>query len=141
MQQETLPFTQDTSDQEILSSCQTFKDALRLALSKSGKSAQVVALLLTERGFKIDESTLSLSLAKNPSQKKNFPSEALDAFMEMTNDIPRRYLALKAGCILVRIKSEVEKELEQERALRIKAEEKVQNFIEILNKSNVSLFK
>ena len=106
--QENLPFPGQTADGEILAGCKNFKDSLRMSLLKSGKSAKVVAIQLQERGHKIDEPTLSLALSENPSQKKNFPSEAVDDFIDLTTDIPRRYLALRGGCTLVRIKSEVE---------------------------------
>lgn len=123
---------QDTSDQEILINCKTFKDALRMALKKSGRSANVIALELQERGHKIDESMLSQVLAENPSQKKNFPSEAVDDFIAVTNNIPTRYLALKQGYGLVRLKSELEIENEKLKAQLEEEKKKLETIKEFL---------
>lgn len=106
-----LPLPQGVTEQELLM-CKNFRDALRLAYQKSGKSFKVLALELQERGHNIDESTLSLSLSDTPSQKKNFPAEALDDFMDLTSNIPLRYLAIRGGFGLVRLKSVVEHENE-----------------------------
>lgn len=126
---------QDTSDQEILLTCKTFKDSLRMALKKSGRSAKVVALELQERGHKIDEATLSLALSENPSQKKNFPPEAIDDFIAVTNSIPLRYMALRQGYGLVRLKSELEMENE-----KLKAQlEKYELAFEVLRNNGIAL--
>jgi len=128
--QTKLQFSDEISDRDILSQCKTFRDALRLSREKSGKSEKVIAIELDERGHKIDQSTLSLSLSDHPSQKKNFPTEAIDDFISLTTDIPRRYLALKGGCALVRLKSDVELENEK---LRIALSEKDRELSVITN--------
>jgi hypothetical protein len=128
--QEKLALSMDISDREIAAQCKTFRDALRMAREKSGKSEKVITLELEERGHKIDQSTLSLSLSDNPSQKKNFPAEAVTDFIDITNDIPLRYLAMKRGFGLIRLKSEVE--LENER-LRSELEEKNKELSVITN--------
>lgn len=116
MYQARLPLNEIT-DLEILSTCHNFKQALRFSAQKSSpKSLKVIALELSERGHKVDEGTLSLWLSDDPAQKKNFPPEAIDDFIELTTDIPRRYLALKGGYGLVRLKSDVELENEQLKA-------------------------
>ena len=129
---------QDTSDNEILIACKNWKDALRMALKKSGRSAKVIALELQERGHNIDESTLSLALSENPSQKKNFPSEAVDDFIAVTNNIPTRYLALKQGYGLVRLKSELEMENERLKAQIEEKDKKYKTIVEFLKDSGVT---
>ena len=130
---------QDTSDQEIIRECKSFKDALRMAAKKSGRSMKVIALELQERGHKIDEATLSLSLSENPSQKKNFPSEAIDDFITVTNNIPTRYLALKQGYGLVRLKSELEMENEKLKEQLEEERKKLDIIKEFMRDSGVSL--
>ena len=134
--QEKLPLSEETADQEILIRCKTFKDALRLAREKSGKSEQLISYELNDKGHKIDQSTLSLALSDNPSQKKNFPTEAIDDFVNITNEIPLRYLALKRGYGLIKLKSTLELELEKERAEKEELQKKLTYFEELISKVN-----
>lgn len=131
--QSNLPLPQEVTEKE-LESCGSFKDSLRLAYKKSGKSYKVLALELQERGHTIDESTLSLSLSETPSQKKNFPSEAVDDFMSLTSNIPLRYLALKNGCGLVRLKSVIEHENEMLKAQLAEKEKELQVITDFMKK-------
>lgn len=132
--QEKLPIPEDTTDQEILIRCTSFKDALRLAREKSGKSENLISLELEERGHKIDQSTLSLSLSENPSQKKNFPTEAILDFMQITNEIPLKWLAIKCGYGLVRLRNSLEIELEKERTEKAELAKKLEYFEELIQK-------
>lgn len=132
--QQKLPLPEDATDQEILIRCNNFRDALRLAKEKSGKSEQLIAFELDECGHKIDQSTLSLSLSQTPSQKKNFPSEALFEYMHITNEIPLRWLALKCGYGLVRLRSSLEVELEKEKAEKEELRKKLEYFEELIQK-------
>ena len=136
--QQALPFSNETSDSEILATCRNFKQSMRLSLHRSGKSAKVIALELSERGFRMDEPTLSAALADNPAQKKNFPAEAIDDFIELTTDIPRRYLALKGGFTLIRLKSQVELENEKLRTALLEKDRELETVARFFSKAGIS---
>jgi len=112
--QERFAFVDDVSDNKILTNCKNFRDALAMAAEYAGKKSQeVIALQLQELGHKtITDSIISSALSKNPSQKRNIPTEAIDDFISLTSIIPVRYLALKFGFGLYRLKTEIEKENE-----------------------------
>lgn len=114
--QESLPLTGEATDQEIIANCKTFKDALRFSWERSGKSLKVLAIELQERGHNIDPSVLSLHLSANPPQKKNFDPDMTLDFVDLTTDIPLRWLSLARGYGLVRLKSSVEMENEELKA-------------------------
>ncbi len=113
MDQEKLPMPENASDPEI-AACLTKRAALRLCQTKSGKSLDVIALMLQERGHKVTAPVLSLCLAENPAQKKNFDPDWEEDYMEICgNDIPLRWSAMRHGLGLVRLKSSLEKEIDK----------------------------
>ena len=102
------------------------KALLRFAAESSGRPLKAIA---DDTGM--DDKQLIRCLSHNPNETRHFPFEHLIQFMDaIDNDIPLRWLALKRGFGLVRLKSAVELENEQ---LRLKLAEKERDLAVIMN--------
>lgn len=128
MQEELLLRTshKDVSDNIILASCKTFKDALKLSKSLSGlDDKQLISRLNIDAG----------QWSRIWSSNAHFPEEKLEQFMDLCgNLIPLRYLALKYGFGLSPLKSKLELELDKKHAENEELQKKLAYFEELLGK-------
>ena len=78
-------------------------------------AAEVSAIPFKEIAFQMDmdEKQFIRCLSNNPHETRHFPFERIEKLMDVIcNEIPLRWLALRRGYGLVRLKSEVERENE-----------------------------
>ncbi len=103
----------------------TLLAAIKLCIQTAGLQDNQVAAELS-----IQEAQFSRCM----SGRAHFPPNQLDALMDLCgNEVPLRWLALKRGYGLVRLKSAVEEELERERAKTAELELKVEHLAEFLS--------
>lgn len=96
------------------------KALLRFAVQVSGRTLKAIA-----DDIGMNEKQFIRALSHNPNDNRHFPFENITTFLDaIDNDIPLRWLALKRGFGLVRLKSSVEIENERlKRELEEKARE------------------
>jgi hypothetical protein len=116
---------------DVIMSCIKFTDALELCKSISGLEDKQIAMTL-----EIDTGHWSLIFNRN-GNKRNFPQNKLIEFMEVCgNKIPLIWLALQCGYTLQPLKSELEIELDRERAEKEEYRKKYEYAIETLKAVN-----
>lgn len=108
MKQQQFSFQDEVSDQ-ILERYDDPKMLLRFAAETSGKCLKEIAYEIS-----MDEKQFLRCLSNNPHDNRHFPFEQVITLCDVLgNDIPLRWLALKRGFGLVRLKSALELENEQ----------------------------
>lgn len=113
MKQQELFRSQEEIGDQIIARHDDPKALLRFAAETSGRPLKAIA-----DDIEMDDKQLIRCLSHNPNETRHFPFEHILQFMEaIDNDIPLRWLALKRGFGLVRLKSTLEIENE-----RLKAE-------------------
>lgn len=106
-QQELFRNQEEISDQ-VIARHDDPKALLRFAAETSGRPLKAIA-----DDISMDDKQFLRCLSHNPNETRHFPFEHILDFMEsIGNDIPLRWLALKRGFGLVRLKSAVELENE-----------------------------
>lgn len=107
----------DTVTDSIITACRDFKAAVRLCIEVSGLERKQVAAEI-----EISEAHLSRMLADHPgADERHFPINKVQQLMEVCgNVIPVRWIALKNGFGIHRLKSALEQENER---LRLELEE------------------
>lgn len=95
-------FIDEITDQDILSECKTFRDALRMSWRRSGKTIEQISLcLLPKTASMSDVANMTKNLSRiinprSPEDKRNLDGDMLVPFMVATgNSIPLRWLFLK----------------------------------------------
>jgi hypothetical protein len=113
---------------EVIESCATFLDAIKLSLSISGLEGKQISGHLG-----IDPGQWSRVLTGDA----NFPLKKLMEFMELCgNKIPLIWMAVKCGYTLSPLKSELEMELATVRAEKEELKKKYDTAIEVLKAVN-----
>lgn len=116
---------------DIIDSCKTFIDALDLCKSISGLEDKQIYMALN-----IDKGHWSLIYTKG-SNKRNFPENKLIEFMDICgNRVPLIWLARKCGYTLQPLRTELEIELEHERAEKEEFRKKYEQAIEVMRAVN-----
>lgn len=96
------------NDETILK-CRDFKDAVRFCIEVCSKERKEVAYELG-----MEESHLSRVLSNNPEERRHFPTDKFFKLMDICgNEIPLRWLALKRGYGLRKLRSVLEEEVEK----------------------------
>lgn len=125
MKQQELFRSQEEIADHVISRHDDPKALLRFAAETSGRPLKAIA-----DDIEMDDKQLIRCLSHNPNETRHFPFEHLLQFMEaIDNEIPLRWLALKRGYGLVRLKSALELENDK---LRRELEEKAREHDTIL---------
>lgn len=129
--QERLPLRivrdiKETMEDNDLAKIKDFHAAIRKCVDNSGHDDKFIAIDLD-----IDQAQWS----RIKSGQANFPPSKIGLLMDVCgNEIPLRWLAWSRGYGLVRLKSAVEEELEQERQRNAELEMKLKHFEEFVSK-------
>lgn len=115
-----------TVSDEFLKRCHSWKDALRLCANFSGLNDKQFCSRL-----KIDPAQWS----RIWSSQAHFPEEKIEEFIRLSgNLIPIRWLALKFGYGLYRLKNDVEIELERVQTEKEELHKRLTYFEELIKK-------
>lgn len=118
-----------TVDPAVIASQPTFMSSINLMINLSGLEEKELYLPL-----KIDSSHWS-RIRKN-AEGAHFPTNKIEQAMDLCNsDIPLQWLSMRRGCEVRPLLSDLERQLEVERAARIRAEEKLATVTEFMSQT------
>jgi len=99
----------DEIPDSVIANCKDFKSAIRLCIESSGLERKEVAFALG-----LQDPHLSRMLADASGDERHFPVNLVQKLMDTcANEVPLRWLALKRGFGLYRLKTELELENEK----------------------------
>lgn len=128
MKQQELFHTQEEISDQVIARHDDPKALLRFAAETSGRPLKAIA-----DDIGMDDKQLIRCLSHNPNETRHFPFESLLEFMDaVDNDIPLRWLALKRGLGLVRLKSAVELENERLKAALAEKEKEHATILKVI---------
>lgn len=117
-------------DQTIITAQPTFLAAINLMFNVSGLEEK-------ELYMPLDIDASHWSRIRKGADGAHFPTNKLEAAMDLCNsDIPLQWLAARRGYELRPLLSDIERQLEAERAARIRAEEKLATVTEFMNQTH-----
>lgn len=94
---------------EVVGRCRTMKSAIKLCVEVSGLCIKEIS-----HQMQCEEKWLSRVLADNPEDTRHFPPDRLYELMDICgNEVPLRWLALKRGYGLHKLRSQLEIENEE----------------------------
>lgn len=134
MEQGCFPFpVVDEVPDSVVAACRDFKSAIRLCIEVSGLERKEVAFHLG-----LQDAHLSRMLADSKDEERHFPVNKLNKLMEVCgNIIPLRWMANQRGFGLYRLKSQVEMELDAEKAVSAELRRELELTYKVLKQMRV----